>query len=97
MLQLILKLSAFVRSEPCSLHREILNRVSAKRPEWDETNEELYELYHHLNNIARKRTSGMSLSKPEKRTLRKYPKTSSNLLSDRKVPVNSLEALRKIS
>lgn len=94
MLTLLLYISRFIRKEPCSLQREILNRLNKKRPLWDYSNEELFELYEHIS-LLTKRTRGLGLLRfNQLRTVLKYPVTSLNFLKDRKIPINDLEKFR---
>lgn len=94
MLTLLLYISRLVRKEPCSLQREILNRLNKKRPMWDYSNEELVELYDHIS-VLTKRTQGLGFLRfNQLRTVLKYPVTSLNFLKDRKIPINDLEKFR---
>ena len=56
MLQLILHLSKLFFREPCSVQREILNRLQKRRGAWDAGNDELLEIYEYVNTITKKRT-----------------------------------------
>ena len=95
MLKLALFFAKLVRKEPCSIQREVLNRLAKKRGAWDLSSSELIELYEHLNAITKKRTGPATISPSEFFTLLKYPDSASNFLNDRKVPVNDLESFKK--
>ena len=95
MLRLALFFAKLVRKEPCSIQREVLNRLAKKRGAWDLSSSELIELYEHMNAITKKRTGPATISPSEFFTLLKYPDSASNFLNDRKVPVNDLESFKK--
>jgi len=95
MLKLALIFAKLVRKEPCSIQREVLNRLAKKRGAWDLSSSELIELYEHMNAITKKRTGPATISPIEFFTLLKYPDSASNFLNDRKVPVNDLESFKK--
>ena len=95
MLKLALFFAKLVRKEPCSIQREVLNRLAKKRRAWDLSSPELIELYEHMNAITKKRTGPATISPSEFFTLLKYPDSASNFLNDRKVPVNDLESFKK--
>ena len=91
MLQLILQLAKLLLREPCSIQKEIVNRSSKRRGQWDYDNLELIELYDHLDSICKKRTRPGTISQSQFYTLMKYPTSSLNFLNGRKVPFNDLE------
>ena len=95
MLKLALFFAKLVRKEPCSIQREVLNRLAKKRGAWDLSSSELIELYEHMNAITKKRTGPATISPSEFFTLLKYPDSAANFLNDRKVPVNDLESFKK--
>ena len=95
MLKFALFFAKLVRKEPCSIQREVLNRLAKKRGAWDLSSSELIELYEHMNAITKKRTGPATISPSEFFTLLKYPDSASNFLNDRKVPVNDLESFKK--
>ena len=95
MLKLALFFAKLVRKEPCSIQREVLNRLAKKRGAWDLSSSELIELYEHMNAIIKKRTGPATISPSEFFTLLKYPDSASNFLNDRKIPVNDLESFKK--
>ena len=95
MLKLALFFAKLVRKEPCSIQREVLNRLAKKRGAWDLSSSELIELYEHMNAITKKRTGPATISPSEFFTLLKYPDSASNFLNDRKIPVNDLESFKK--
>ena len=95
MLRLALFFAKLVRKEPCSIQREVLNRLAKKSGAWDLSSSELIELYEHMNAITKKRTGPATISPSEFFTLLKYPDSASNFLNDRKVPVNDLESFKK--
>ena len=95
MLKLALFFAKLVRKEPCSIQREVLNRLAKKRGAWDLSSPELIELYEHMNAITKKRTGPATISPSEFFTLLKYPDSASNFLNDRKVPLNDLESFKK--
>ena len=94
MLQLILQLSKLFFREPCSVQREILNRLQKRRGAWDAGNDELLEIYEYVNTITKKRTGVGTITPKEFLTLVKHPTSSLNFLSGRKVPLNDLERFR---
>ena len=95
MLKLALFFAKLVRKEPCSIQREVLNRLAKKRGAWDLSSSELIELYEHMNAITKKRTGPATISPSEFFTLLKYPDSASNFLNDRKVTLNDLESFKK--
>ena len=95
MLKFALFFAKLVRKEPCSIQREVLNRLAKKRGAWDLSSSELIELYEHINAITKKRTGPATISPSEFFTLLKYPDSASNFLNDRKVPLNDLESFKK--
>ena len=95
MLKLALIFAKLLRKEPCSIQREVLNRLAKKRGAWDLSSSELIELYEHMNAITKKRTGPATISPSEFFTLLKNPDSASNFLNDRKVPVNDLESFKK--
>ena len=95
MLKFALFFAKLVRKEPCSIQREVLNRLAKKRGAWDLSSSELIELYEHMNAITKKRTGPATISPSEFFTLLKYPDSASNFLNDRKVPLNDLESFKK--
>jgi len=95
MLKFVLFFAKLVRKEPCSIQREVLNRLAKKRGAWDLSSTELIELYEHMNAITKKRTGPATISPSEFFTLLKYPDSASNFLNDRKVSMNDLESLKK--
>ena len=94
MLQLILQLSKLFFREPCSVQREILNRLQKRRAAWDASNDELLDIYEYLNTITKKRTGVGTITPKEFSFLMKHPTSSLNFLSGRKVPLNDLERFR---
>ena len=94
MLQLILHLAKLFFREPCSIQKEIINRSSKRRGQWDYDNLELIELYEHLDSICKKRTGPGTVNPNQFFTLLKYPKSSLNFSNGRKVPFNDLEKFK---
>ena len=94
MLRLILLLAKRVNREPCSVQREILNRLQKKRGSWDASNDELLEIYEHLDKITKKRTGIGTISPKEFMSLLKHPTSALNFIGGRKVPFNDLEKFR---
>ena len=95
MLKLSLWVFSWIRREPCSIQREVLNRAAKKRSVLDHDTVDLLELYDHLDRIAKKRTGTATISVSEFFTLMKYPQSTRNFLNDRRVPLNDIQALRK--
>ena len=94
MLRLVLTIAKLFFREPCSVQREILNRLQKKRGAWDEANDELLEIYEHVNAIVKKRTRVGTISPKEFMMLVKHPTSALNFLNERKVPLNDLEKFR---
>ena len=94
MLQLILQLAKLLFPEPCSIQKEIINRSSKRRGQWDYDNRELIELYDHLDSICKKRTGPGTVNPSQFFTLLKYPTSSLNFLNGRKLPFNDLEKFK---
>ena len=94
MLRLVLTIAKLFFREPCSVQREILNRLQKKRRAWDEANDELLEIYEHVNAIVKKRTGVGTISPNEFMMLVKHPTSALNFLNERKVPLNDLEKFR---
>ena len=95
MFKLSLLVFSWIRREPCSIQREVLNRAAKKRSVLDHDTVDLLELYDHLDRIAKKRTGPATISVSEFFTLMKYPQSTRNFLNDRRVPLNDIQALRK--
>jgi hypothetical protein len=95
MLQLSLWVFSWIRPEPCSIQREVLNRAAKKRSLLDLDTVDLLELYDHLDRIAKKRTGTATISVREFFTLMKYPQSTRNFINNRRVPLNDIQALRK--
>ena len=96
MLKFSLWVFSWIRREPCSIQREVLNRAAKKRSVLDLDTVDLLELYDHLDRIAtKKRTGTATISVSEFFTLMKYPQSTRNFLNDRRVPLNDIQALRK--
>jgi len=94
MFKFILMLARVFVKEPCSLHREIINRSHGKRSSWGHSSSELLELYEYLAVLTKKRTRAGTLNFKEVSTLMKHPTTSLNFFRDRKIPLNDLERFR---
>src|SRR5210317_1866719 len=94
MLKLILHIVTWMRKEPCSIQKELINRSQKRRATWDHDNIDLIELYDHLDLICKKRTRPGSLKLSQFSTLLKYPSSSLNFLNGRMVPINDLERFR---
>ena len=94
MLRLVLTIAKLFFREPCSVQREILNRLQKKRGAWDEANDELLEIYEHVNAIVKKRTRVGTISPNEFMMLVKHPTSALNFLNEQKVPLNDLEKFR---
>ena len=94
MLKLILHIVTRMRKEPCSIQKEVINRSSKRRGQWDYDNQELIELYDHLDSICKKRTRPGTINPSQFFTLLKYPTSSLNFLNGRKVPFNDLEKFK---
>ena len=94
MLTLLLQLAKLFFREPCSVQREILTRLQKKRGAWDADNEELLEIYEHLQSIVKKRTGVGTISTGEFMSLIKHPTSTLNFFYDRKVPFNDLQKFR---
>jgi hypothetical protein len=93
-IKILLTISSWIRKEPCSLQKELINRSKKQRALWDLDNQELLELYSHLDDICKKRTGVGSITPKEFFTLLKYPRSALNFLSGRKVPFNDLESFK---
>ena len=94
MLKLILVIALWIKKEPVSLQREILDRLAKKRPKLDYSSHELLDRYEHANRLIKSRRtktlvfSGLVF-------LLEHPRTSLNLLKGRKVPIAEFEKFRK--
>lgn len=95
MLRVCLTLASLLRSEPISIQREILNRLSKRRPQLDFSSKELLEIYEHANELLKSRRT-QSLKWSGFIFLMNYPKSALNLMSNRKVPVEDLERFRNM-
>jgi len=71
-----------------------LNRLQKKRGAWDASNDELLDIYEHLNSSIKKRTGVGTITPKEFGLLMKHPTSSLNFLNGRKVPFNDLERFR---
>ena len=96
MLKFSLWLARFVAKEPCSIQREILNRIDNKRASWDQSSQDLLFLYQHLDKIIKKRRGFATIRPSEFFTLLKYPNSSINFIKQVKVPINDLEKFKQI-
>ena len=94
MLRLLLTIAELFFREPCSVQREILKRLQKKPAAWDATNDELLEIYEHVNAIVKKRTGVGAITPSQFMTLLKHPTSTLNFLNERKVPFNDLEKFR---
>ena len=94
MLTLLLQIAKLFFREPCSVQREILNRLQKKRGAWDASNVELLEIYEHVNSIVKKRTGVGTITPGQFATLLKHPTSTLNFIQGRKVPLNDLEKFR---
>ena len=94
MLRLVLTIAKLFFREPCSIQREILNRLQKKRGTWDAANDEVLDIYEHVNSIIKKRTGVGTITPGQFMTLLKHPNSSLNFLNERKVPLNDLEKFR---
>ena len=94
MLKLILHIVTWMRKEPCSIQKELINRSQKRRATWDHDNIELIELYDHLDSICKKRTRPGTINPSQFFTLLKYPTSSLNFINGRKVPFNDLEKFK---
>ena len=95
MLRICLTIASLLRTEPHSIQREILNRLSKKRPQLDYSNKELLEIYEHANSLIKSRRT-QSIKWSGFLFLMAHPKTSLNLMSNRKVPVQDVERFRNM-
>ena len=95
MLKLILVITSWFQKETVSLQREILNRLSKKRPLLDYSSQELLERYEHANRLIKDRRT-----KPQGFSgimfLLGHPRTVLNLLNGKKVPIADFEKFRKL-
>ena len=94
MLTLLLQIAKLFFREPCSVQREIINRLEKKRGAWDASNAELLEIYEHVNSIVKKRTGVGTITPGQFATLLKHPTSTLNFIQGRKVPINDLEKFR---
>ena len=94
MLKLLLFFAKSLAKEPCSIQKEIINRSSKRRGQWDYNNLELIEMYEHLDSICKKRTRPGTINPSQFFTLMKYPTSSLNFLNGRKVPFNDIEKFK---
>lgn len=94
MLRLLLTIAKLFCSEPCSVQREILNRIQNRRRAWDASNDEILEIYEHLNGVIKKRSQTGIISLGQFITFLKHPTSTLNFLNGRKVPINDLEKFR---
>ena len=90
----ILYLAKWFFREPCSIQREIINRSSKKRGAWDASNDELVDIYDHLDAIVKKRTRPGTITPGQFFTLIKHPTSALNFIQGRKVPFNDLEKFK---
>lgn len=94
MLRLLLTIAKLFFREPCSVQREILNRLQKKWRAWDAGNDELLDIYEHVNSIIKKRTGVGTITPGQFMTLLKHPTSSLNFLNERKLSLNDLEKFR---
>ncbi|MDB2505884.1 hypothetical protein N9X04_00685 [bacterium] len=90
----ILYLAKWFFREPCSIQREIINRSSEKRGAWDASNDELVDIYDHLDAIVKKLTRQGTITPGQFFTLIKHPTSALNFIQGRKVPFNDLEKFK---
>ena len=96
MLRICLTLASLFRSEPISIQREMLNRLSKKRPQLDYSSKELLEIYEHANALIKSRRT-QTIKWSGFLFLMNHPKTALNLMNNRKVPVQDLERYRNVT
>lgn len=94
MLRFILSLVCHLYQEPCSLQREIMNRLEKKRLMLELSDEELLLIYEHIGRIIKQSNRRFLISPNQFKTLLRFPRSALNFLSDKKVPVNKLEDFR---
>ena len=95
MLRLGLLIALWFQIEKVSLQREILNRLSKKRPLLDYSSQELLERYEHANRLIKdRRTKSQGFSGIM--FLLGHPRTALNLLGGKKVPIAEFEKFRKL-
>ena len=73
MLVPLLHLAKWFYKEPCSVQKEIINRSAKKRGSWDATNDEIIDIYDHLDVLVKKRTRIGKLTPAQFFTLIKHP------------------------
>lgn len=94
MLQFILSLVCYLYQEPCSLQREIMNRLEKKRITLELSDEELLLVYEHINIIIKQSNRRFLISPNHFKTVLRFPRSALNFLRDKKVPINRLEDFR---
>jgi hypothetical protein len=94
MLVPLLHIAKWFYKEPCSIQKEIINRSSKKRGSWDATNDEIVDIYNHLDVLIKKRTRIGKLTPAQFFTLIKHPTSTLNFIQGRKVPFNDLEKFK---
>jgi len=72
-----------------------MRRLAGKRSLWDDTDQELIDLYDHLAEICRKaKNHGDTPSLAQWITATKHPLSSLNFLNDQQVPIHVLTQFR---
>lgn len=95
MLVLILQVSKFFFREPCSVQREILNRLQIKRSSWDVSHSELLQIHDAISRIVKKRTGVGTLNPAEFMALVRNPLSALNFFQGKTLPINDLERFRR--
>ena len=95
MLVLILQITNWFYREPCSVQREILNRLQIKRSTWDVSHSELLQIHDTLYRIVKKRTGVGTLNPAEFMALIKNPQSALNFCQGKTLPTNDLERFRR--
>jgi hypothetical protein len=95
MLVLILQVTKLFYREPCSVQREILNRLQTKPSSWDVSHSELLQIHDTLNRIVKKRTGVGTLNPAEFMALVRNPQSALNVFHGKTLPINDLERFRR--
>ena len=95
MLVLILQVSKLFYHEPCSVQREILNRLQNRRSSWDFSHSELLQAHDTISRIVKKRTGVGTLNPAEFIQILRNPLSALNFLQGKTLPINDLERFRR--
>jgi hypothetical protein len=95
MLVHILQITKLLYHEPCSVQREIQNRLHANRSSWEISHSELLKIHDAISRIVKKRTGVATLNPAEFMALVRNPLSALNFCQGKTLPIKDLERFRR--